>query len=392
LLRSIPAMLIILWWPLWLLYSLSSLSPFRPPTGSVVLIFGLASLFFALGFLAVNLAASGGRRNRVYKEARNYLGAFNVLALLCCSLLLLSLIKAGAFTNSHDDYWALARVEYMHSNLTGYGMLDTLTVILVYPLLYLIQVAALTVYRSKLMFVISSVGCLFFAYLWQVNYPIIYSFYIAVFAILIRFRFEGMSLYIFRGSLLLVIIVAFLAFSASFRYGEFGLEALNRYFINYQIMGLSIFSEHFHDSKSLIHQLSWGTSSAGVLETVFYVLANGLGLDYSSAVLANNTELSARIDIGLTQPYTVNAFGTLLFTFYRDAGLAGCLFFPFIYGFVTGVSYVRSGYSDISRAIFTVLGASWVIGLMVSPVERPYFWVSLLGLVFLGYAQRMRVS
>jgi hypothetical protein len=94
------------------------------------------------------------------------------------------------------------------------------------------------------------------------------------------------------------------------------------------------------------------------------------------------------LDLGATDVLEFNAFGTILFGFYRDFNIVGIALGGMIYGAVATLARYKSARSWISGALFLLLAAAWMMGLMVDPIEEAYFWWVIVALYLFGVFNR----
>lgn len=196
-----------------------------------------------------------------------------------------------------------------------------------------------------------------------------------------RVAFDGFD----RKSLtiaLLLIILLFLA--ATNRFGEFDPAGIVQYyFINYHILGFSYLDALLKDPHGLIHSHTFGLFSLGAITQIPAIILAKIGINDFHSIRATYSEYtSSAIDIGLDSFAEVNAFNTILGTFYKDFGILGCTFPAFIYGRLLIRFYYESFTSNLYKSLFLLLAFSWVVGFMISPIERPYFWLIAMVIAF----------
>jgi hypothetical protein len=88
------------------------------------------------------------------------------------------------------------------------------------------------------------------------------------------------------------------------------------------------------------------------------------------------------VDIG--NGFEGNAFGTLLFTLYRDLNLLGIFVGGVVYAIYFCKSYLDSVNSWRARALFILLAYGLFTGMMVSPVEQGFFWFAIIFISFIS--------
>ena len=99
-------------------------------------------------------------------------------------------------------------------------------------------------------------------------------------------------------------------------------------------------------------------------------------LDYTAASFENRDQNMVPVSIG--NNFEGNAFGTILFSFYRDFSFVGILLGSVLYGATLAASFFKSKNNTRARAIFIMLSYGWFTGMMVSPLEQGYFWFAII--------------
>lgn len=297
-------------------------------------------------------------------------------------MMLLSLKMAGALDLGFIEYYTKLRISggLDEGNATGIKVLDVLTKILAFPLAYTVLVTVLAVdvngLRKILFACIASFVC--FSYLWQVNYPLIHLFWIMMFYTLVTAQREGRfnRRFIATGAIICALLLA----SSANRFGGEILGGIKHYVIDYHLIGFSFYDHQYQDSASILHSHSFGRSSLGFLEQVLENLLKPFSIGFQAASSENAQYLDTAIDIGCKETLARNAFGTIVFTFYRDFNLIGILLGGFLYGAVVTYARYRSSMSWKHGALFLMLASAWMMGMMVSPLEAVYFWFVIVAL------------
>lgn len=386
--------LLISWWMLWLAISQTTLNIVVPPSTTAIVHFFILLAAFAAGFTLIRLtyaeSASNSRHAIVSLAASSTKMRWMVygLATLAMLILLTSLYLAGAFTTGFLEYFDKMRVGAQESGeLTGIKLLETLTKVFAFPVSYglilIILGAGVRPYRLAL--AICLINFAIFCYLWQVNYPIIHLFWLAFFY-LVSQHSEGAA---FDPRTLIGLALAFLllVLSAMNRFGSdegqlYG--ALQRYVVGYHLIGFSFYDFQLADTNSILHTHSFGRSSLGFLDLIVEHAARVVGVDYIAASSENSAYNDTAVSIGIADSGDFNAFGTLAFTLYRDLGVIGISIGGFLYGGVLSFAMRNLRSNWVAAGVFYLLASSWMMGMMVSPVEQSYFWFCL---VFLASAR-----
>jgi hypothetical protein len=300
------------------------------------------------------------------------------MALGCLLIMLLSLHKAGAFNESFIEYFIkLRRGELSGESLTGSGLLDVATKAIVWPMSYTLTVVALALRIGPLrgVLVISALNIALFSYLWQVNYSLIYLFWFFVLYLVVGMA-RGLPVDRKALGLVLLLVVALVAVAAN-RFGGDVLGGLQRYMFGYHMAGFAFYGHHFQDPSSLLHDHSLGRSSLGFLEQAVEIVSRRLDLGFVAASSTNANFNNETVDLGRVELIEGNAFGTFLFGLYRDFHFVGIVAGGLLYGALVTSMLQRSRRHWGAGAAFYVLASSWMVGMMVNPIEQVHFWFAL---------------
>ena len=395
--RDFPIHLLAVWWVFWLAASYTDLNEFIPPSGETVAQYAAFILSFLLGHWLVKQANWFGlgtlsKRIRPFKSSSMRVRfALVGAALLCSAMLLASLWLAGALSSDFIEYFAKRRMdEGGLEGITGIRTLDVLTKILAFPLSYtvILIVLASGIRRFRLTLTICIINLLAFAYLWQVNYPLIHLFWFLVFHWLLLARRTGVLQR--RPVIILLVLFLTLLASAANRFGGDVIGGLQRYIVGYHLVGFSYYDHQYLNPNSILHAHSLGRSSLGFLDQMLEAVLKILGVGYRAASFQNAEYNELPIDIGLNEIREFNAFGTFLFSLYRDFHVLGIVGGGFVYGALATHALYRSKYSWLSGALFLLLAASWMMGMMVNPLEEAYFWFTIVALGVFALVNRRR--
>jgi oligosaccharide repeat unit polymerase len=386
--RDFPIYLLAGWWVFWLAASYTDLSEFIPPSGATLAQFMLLVVAFLFGHHMIKRLRAHGfgarpthtRSFHVASSTRMRV-ALRSAALICAALLLASLYLSGAFVSDFIEYFTKLRMdEDGLESLTGNHTLDVLTKILAFPLSYTVILVVLAngVKHFRFTLLLCILNLLAFSYLWQVNYPIIHLFWFMVFHSLLQARRRGS--FDMRGMVIVMVVFSTLLASAANRFGGDIVGGLQRYIVGYHLIGFSFYDHQYQNPNSILHLHSFGRSSLGFLDQMVQVASKMVGTNYQAASLENSAYNIDSVDIGLHEIKEVNAFGTLLFSLYRDFHLAGVLVGGLLYGALTTHALYRSANNWVCGTLFMILAASWMMGMMVNPLEQPYFWFAVITL------------
>ncbi|MFH2023119.1 MAG: O-antigen polymerase [Candidatus Micrarchaeota archaeon] len=380
--------LLILWWVLWLTVSCSELNEYIRPSFCVRLQYIMFIFLFIVGYLTVRFSYRCFRSRAVESSLNFKTHLFRMrfiiyfVCLLSFIVLIFSLYSSGAFSTDFTKYLIKLRTETMNDKvLTGYKYVDILTKFLIFPSTYtlILLVLSVGIKKFKMVFFLSILNFLLYSYLWQVNYPMIHLFWFIFFFMLLQFVQK--SSFDWRIFILLSSIATVLILSSINRFGGDWLGAVQTYIVDYHLVGFSFYDYQYNNSGSILHIHSYGRSSLGFIDQVVDLISRRIDVDYKAASFENSTYNDIAVDIGFRNVREINAFGTFLFSFYRDFNFIGIAVGGYLYGAFITYTLLNYKKSWICRVLFFLLSTTWMMGMMVSPVEQGYFWFSIL---FLG--------
>ena len=385
------------WWLIWLGLSVSPFNQFKGPTGASVAQFLLLVASFFAGYAAMkwfrpfNCEIQPIPARGLHVEKPSLRRALNLAAFGSLVLLLVSLTMSGAFRTSFIEYFTRLRLSALpgvQAQVTGIRALDVLTKILAFPLSYTILVITLSVetFRLRMAFFVAVANFISVAYLWQINYPLIHLFWVIVFYVIVTAQQRGR--YNEKIILLIIGVCGVLIFSAGNRYGNGLLGGVRRYIVGYHLVGFSYYDRQYSDPTSILHDHTYGRSSLGVLDQMLEVSLKRASVDYHAASFENAAFTDSAIDIGSRESMEFNAFGTIVFTLYRDFHFFGIAIGGFIYGAVVTFMRYQCHRSWSTGALFLMLASAWMMGMMVSPLEAAYFWFVIVALEFFKIVNR----
>jgi oligosaccharide repeat unit polymerase len=391
-----PIHLMCYWWLLWLAISCTDLNQFTAPSPATMAQFLLLIASFYIGHLLVKIYRpfKAMQSKRIYRPLQSNTarvkGAMRIAVIGCTLMLLISLKLSGAFDSSFIEYFGLVRLGLNDStsSITGIHTLDTLTKILVFPLAYamIVTILGAEIKAFKILLVVSLINLVCFSYLWQVNYPFIHCFWLLIFYILL----VGQRRNAFNKKIIVSLVVLFVVLlaSAANRFGGDIMGGFQRYIFGYHLVGFSYYDYQFSDPNSILHSHTFGRSSLGFLDQALEQFLKGIGSTYRAASLENAEFNERALDLGATSVLEFNAFGTILFGLYRDFNVIGIALGGMVYGIVVTLARYKSAQSWMSGALFLLLAAAWMMGMMVDPIEEAYFWGVIVVLYVFGVINR----
>lgn len=397
---KVAAAVMSIWWFVWLLISQTEYNIFLSPSPQVFFQFIAFVLSFVVGSsyaymltlkLGLSLQNGGSGTLTASPQMSSLHSILYRVNLSCFGFLVLNLWISGAFGISFEEhFYRLRRGGELTQVLTFNKYTDAATKVIIWPIIYTSIVISLAV-NSKIfdkIILISVLNIVLHCYLWQINYPFIHIFWIFLFFIISKRRLDrrksvGKFFYVILFLVLLIQI-------SSYRFGGDLIGGMKRYIYGYHLAGFSVYDYHYNLTQSVIHQHTFGLSSLGVFEQLFESLLRLLNIKYYAASAQNGDYLNDTVDIGIIETFQANAFGTFLFGLYRDFSLLGVLFGGFIYGAVTWRLSCLGLRDWRAMACFYVLASSWMMGMMVNPIEQPHFWLAILWIYLISFAIRIK--
>lgn len=370
-----------------MLLSFFEVTGLKKPGLVVYLQFFLLLFFFILGGFFSYLKYIHLLKHKdfpcVYNEGKKSRVSITLIVLIFTFFFLCwSLFRSGFFDMSYGEYYFYVRRYQFSNHLTGFKYSDIFFKILVFPLLITMLAIGFSGNLTKLSFIMALLCVILYSILWQVNYPLIYLFwFLVIYVVFLNQQRISKNL---KNYILIAFLIFTLLISAGNRYGSLAWGAVERYFINYHLIGFSLYDHFYNDPSNILHELSFGRSSLGFFDQFFDLSLRSLGFDLQAASFQNRNENMKPVNIGEGDKFYANAFGTIIFSFYRDFNILGIVLGGFFYGYFLVKYYIMSAFSWRARSIYLILATGWVTGMMVSSVEQPYFWFSIFLVMFLS--------
>lgn len=365
------------WWLFWLLIHNTQMS------GVIVadIYYQFHFLLMLLGMLVGYIGVSLLQRQRIYTHERGrgglVLSRVWLLVLLTSTaiVILFSCWKSGVFSMGFREYFEHVRgvgSDAVGSHVTGLNLFDFGLKVFVYPALMAVFIVLLLSRARVVVFLVVAVFLIFsFSYLFQVNYPFIFSFFALLLSVHARKMMgaecAGCTAKVTFG-LMFVFFVVYLA--AANRYGAMDFYGIVvYYFVNYHTLGFYLYQSSIERMAG--HDLTLGVSLLGVLEMYFAkCLQYCLSFDFQS-IYVHNLASSAERVVAMKDGRDSNAFVTSLFTFYRDFGLVGVAGGGFVYGAFLALLRMRANFWGVIYFYLLLVG---VLSIYTSPFEQPYLW------------------
>jgi hypothetical protein len=397
--KTIAAIMCV-WWLIWLFLSQTVYNIFIIPSTEVILQFLVFLLSFVAGLFCAELLKSRstssligvnipvGKSDFQTQYAEKILIRLN---LICLLFLLWCLWVSGTTGMSFEEHFSRIRREGGGAQmLTLNKYTDAVTKVLIWPIAYTSIVISLSIRSRCFKWVVfaSIVNIVLHCYLWQINYPLIHVFWIFVFFNLNnRFRSQAAGV---GGVYYLLLFAIVLVQISSYRFGGDLVGGIKRYIYGYHLAGFSVYDYHYNFPQSVMHQHTYGRSMLGVIEQLLESVFRFVKIKHYSASSENADYLNELVEIGQEETFQANAFGTFLFGFYRDFNLLGIVLGGIIYGAVTFRCSSLGHKNWGAMATFYVLGSSWMMGMMVNPIEQPHFWLAIAGIYLMSIMIRVK--
>ncbi|MDG5899117.1 oligosaccharide repeat unit polymerase [Shewanella xiamenensis] len=372
------------WWLFWYLVSAIGISGMPSLSLNAHLIYIIFFLSLIVGYLSALVCRKPHTRVDISNHSVDYHVPvlYRVLILLCFLFLSFAAYSAGALTTGFAEYFLLRRGEFSEEIVTGSGLIDAIIKVFTLPILFAIFVNFLSlklvgVKVSKINWFML-LSCIFiFSYTFQVNYPIIFCFILYFVSIFVS---KDLSL----KSFIYLFILCFIIMAAAVnRYGSFDfISIIMHYPVTYFSLSFPFFDYHLSQSDGLLFDHTYGESFLGYL-TIYPVLLfkiTGFPSDYYIPASFENISYNSQCVYLGHKCY--NAFGSIIFSFFRDFGYVGVMMGAAFIGFLISYLNIKKRTSLFMKGIFLYVSSSFVNGIMVSPFDLPYFW-NVMVLLFL---------
>jgi len=389
--------LLIFWWFSWLLISNTRLNPIVPPSLEVQLIYYFSLTLVICSYVFYNYFIMRSELNTkvfIYLENKYIIRRIYLLLLLSILFVLFAMYISDAFSTSFKDYFLRVRGAEAESLVSGSSLIDYGLKIVFYPIvlsIILIVLPSPDNQRFSLIIFSCFIFILLFCYFFQVNYPMIFIFLalaISMFNPVIdritlrKYRVKTIVILLFFGSIIM---------AAGFnRFGAVDLTGmLSHYIISYHTLGFSLFDYYYHKPDSLLHDHTFGLSILSTFDFVAAYFLKILGCNecYMDALSQNVYANSVNVNLGANGSVRyVNAFGTYLYTFYRDFNFVGIILYSVLYGIT--LAHLNAKSLTGNRYYFSLYIYAIVMGMIamgVSPFDFKHFWFVILFIFLLKF-------
>lgn len=346
---------------------------------------------FIVSFLVGYISLSVTFKSYTTDFSPIYVINYNKILLLSFSLIvfvLFCLYMSGGLSMSPYDYFLSQRGPHVeHKTGTGIRSIENVMQLIVQPAI--ISLTMLMCYffvRAKMIskFFTSSViiVALLYSYFYQANTTVVFLFFAIVSTFILVF-FVRADYLLQRKKLiftLLFLIFFIVFFIAANRFGRFDLYGVLIYYpATYFTISFSFFDHYFTQPNSILFEHTYGESILGYISLIFSLFLRTLGDDfvYTSATVENVFNNSIFINLGLSDDKYVNAFGSILFSSFRDFGVFGVLLVGYFFGFFLFLSklrYKEPFFGTLHIYLLVIL----IMAFTVSPFDLPFFWNTII--------------
>lgn len=189
-----------------------------------------------------------------------------------------------------------------------------------------------------------------------------------------------------------LLLLVFTFWITLFRGAKSFSDIFNMYVVTYHTESFSIFDAELKNPNSILHEFSYGLSMLGGIERYWVLVLNKLGFLYLSQTDIVGGYLHRDFNIGtdkLGNPILLNAYGSILFTMYRDGGVLGVVFFAILFGFL--FSYYSVAIKNRDPYRFSILlGLMFILTYGIfQPTTLGPMLPALVFLVILNFMIRM---
>ncbi|MBE3869150.1 oligosaccharide repeat unit polymerase [Vibrio parahaemolyticus] len=349
-------------------------------------IFSLFMLSFFVGYLFIEFSTKK-------KSETSSLLSFEFkwlyrVAFFILLYVLICLYISGGLTMTPYEYFLSQRGSgVIHKTGTGVRALELIMQLLVQPaIISLISLLCFSIIKSKTLskryFVLVVLNAILYSYFYQANTTVVFLCFslILTFSVLLFVPNKALrkrKKVIFLSSIIMVINVFIIAAN---RYGSLDFFAILLYYPGtYFTISLSIFDYYLQNSSSILHSHTFGESIVGYISLFLSLLLRSFGdeFTYTSASVENVTNNAEFINLGSVSEKYVNAFGSILFSSFRDFGAFGVALVGLTLGIFLCLS--KSKFSDpFYGAVHMYLLGVLILAFTVSPFDAPYFWQTIL--------------
>lgn len=395
-----PIIIITSWLLLWYLIHNSPLSIAFTASLESQFYYLLMVSFMAIGYIIASQYTKPISRNLLMtlnksekKERITIFGKIGITILIIILILFLidTGINTGAFTMHPIEYLWYIRSTLRHAGEIPESsrLIGAFADLIFYPLIFTIWIFCLVSEKNRFLsrtLIWILVIMLGFSYIFQVNYSTVALMFTALPYFYFFKRDNNKKLNKKTKKKILYSILIFGTILGIVAVNRFGspdiVGAFKKYVIHYRTLGLYFFDSKLHNPNSILHEPTYGRSILGWIDQIFVRIVKIMGFDATAASTETYSETGIPIHVGTYngERYYNNAFGTVLFTMYRDFRIAGIIGYSFIYGIFLAYSFSKS-HKMKWKAIFLILFFSSLDFTGLSPFEQKYFWSSIFFVV-----------
>lgn len=407
---SKPFFVIIVYWLSMLLLSNYSPTGLFVPSIYAQILLSVSFMFFSIGYYFCLFMNRKLYNNDVRVETATYL-AFNyrrinflvALPSIFIFVMLFIAIKY-IYTNGYTSYlletrWNEGDVNFLFDFIPGFYFIISVF-IKPFVLALFFSFFALSrffdVFKNYLYLSIALVFSLSFIYSSRVEVIIIFLAFVFDFLVPRENKKIKNQFYFLFSSVFFIGILLFASYMRAG--GESGqvtlIDLFNRYVVEYHLFGFTMFDigvQRVEDNVE--HVFSLFLSTVSIILYPFEKLANLVGIQFISPAMSARYEMLAPVFVGNKDS---NAFYTVFYLFYRDAGYFGLVFFSFLLGYTfkryllkmesmkVSIQSVK-GYSLSNFVFYTCY-----VALMFPPQSQETYWFTLIYIYIFFYILKLK--
>lgn len=362
-------------------------------------IFLLYVVSFIVGYFFFSYSSGKEDVHYVYCNKVILFSKIKLLIIVVFLFMMFCLFLSGAFHMTPYEYFLSQRgSSIIAKSGTGYPALENFIQLIVQPFIISLNIFTIACLIKAKSF---SATFSFFSFLLSCVYTYFYQANTTIVLMMFSFLIASIHLYTCKTypflnrkkaiSVIFILVLCFVLFIAVNRFGNNDiLGALLYYPATYFSISFSIFDYYFHNNSSILYSHTYGESILGYISVIFSLLlrAGGDSFTYISASVQNVTNNANFIDLGIESAKNVNAFGSVLFTAFRDYGLFGVNFIGFAFGSILAILRLRSN-SLLGMSLYIYIAIMILMSFTVSPFDLPYFWAVFIMLFLLSKQSRL---
>ena len=393
--RSVLLVILHLWWFGWLLISLLSLTGLYPPSNFTIALFVLllTSITAGAGIYALICRQRGGVPKYIlwgYDRGAAFLAETTMLKLVFFTALPFTIfffIRMLFLIGSEPDLAAYRAkvfgIGLGYSLLFRFPVIESINQFVIEPInlaALFLGVSAFILHQRHKLLLTAFLIIILHSLMMMGRFGFHYIFMMLLFIIACKISMRGrIAFRSIKGIIVFVVAIFVFASTVTHLRSSDKLKGLRNtitmYVIDYHTVSFSIFDRDLQEPKSVLHIKSFGRSSLGPFDRIIVNMLGLFGVEKNAQPDLNGLALMPNREVGRDpdgNPKFYNAFGSVLYSLYRDGRQMFIIFAGVIFGFLASFFSESLRYKNSYGITFlTALAFIGIYGIFQPVLEGP---------------------